>query len=53
MTHLIIEMKRHDLTIEKTMTKTKTMTMTNTKTNKMTKTFIEHPHRVTLDTFGP
>ena len=50
MRHLIREMRRHDLTIKKIMTKTKTMTMTNTKTKKMTKTFREHPHRVTLDT---
>ena len=47
---LIREMRRHDMTNKKTMTKTKTMTMTNTKTKKMTKTFREHPHRVTLDT---
>ena len=46
-------MRRHDLTIKKTMTKTKTMTMTNTQTNKITKTFIEHPYRVILDTFDP
>ena len=55
MRHLIREMRRHDLTIKKTMTKTNTMTMTmtNTNTKKMTKTFREHPQRVILDTFVP
>ena len=44
-----------DLTNKKTMTKTNTMTMTmtNTNTKKMTKTFREHPYKVTLDTCDP
>ena len=38
MRHLIREMRRHDLTNKKKMTKTMTMTMTKTKTKTMTKT---------------
>ena len=46
-------MRRHDLTIKKTITKTKTMTMTKTmtKTKKMTKTFRENPQRMILETY--
>ena len=46
MRHLIREMKRHDLTNKKKMTKT--MTMTKTKTT--TKTFREGLQRVILET---
>ena len=44
-------MRRHDLTIKKTMTKTKTMTMTNTETTKMTKTFRDFETPITFLTF--
>ena len=44
MRHLIREMRRHDLTIKKTMTKTNTNTMT------MTMTIEKHPKRVTFET---
>jgi len=40
-------MRRHDLTIKKTMTKTITMT----KKKKMTKTFRENPQRMILETY--
>ena len=57
MRHLIIVLKRHDLTkkktITKTNTKTKTMTKTNTKTKTMTMTnTIREPfQRAILETF--
>ena len=52
MIHLIIVMRKHNLTNRKTTTKTiaktKTKTKTMTKTNTNTKTFREHLHRAIL-----
>ena len=47
MRHVIIAMRRHDLTNKKTMT----MTKTNTETMTMIKTFGEHPQIATPETF--